>query len=217
MDKETSVMRITLFASLAVVGLLTLSGCYTPEPRPQIIGEDPSGALLPAQTSPPRYRVAGRSVEGRPIMVQILGHGPDTTLIMGTRENVHGIDLNRNFRASNRLNNETNGLKPLSEPESRAIEAVIRQYHPDRIVSIHQPLNCIDYDGPAQALAARMAQYCDLRVKKLGARPGSLGSYTGEELRIPTITVELPTSRWNCPRARRAWTPPCCGSATAEP
>ncbi len=36
-----------------------------------------------------------------------------------------------------------------------------------------------------------MAQDCDLEVKKLGARPGSLGSYTGETLGIPTITLEL--------------------------
>ncbi len=37
-----------------------------------------------------------------------------------------------------------------------------------------------------------MAQYCDLPVKKIGARPGSLGSYTGETLGIATITLELP-------------------------
>ena len=61
-----------------------------------------------------------------------------------------------------------------------------------RIVSIHQPLNCIDYDGPGQALAARMADSCRLSVRKLGARPGSLGSFTGEEKGIPTVTMELP-------------------------
>jgi len=37
-----------------------------------------------------------------------------------------------------------------------------------------------------------MARYCDLPVRKLGARPGSLGSYAGENLRIPIITFELP-------------------------
>jgi len=52
-------------------------------------------------------------------------------------------------------------------------------------------MSCIDYDGPASALAARMAQYCDLPVKKLGAEPGSLGSYAGLTLRIPIITFEL--------------------------
>ncbi|NLH44194.1 MAG: murein peptide amidase A [Planctomycetes bacterium] len=68
----------------------------------------------------------------------------------------------------------------------------IKEYSPSRIVSIHQPLNCIDHDGPGRVLATRMAQYCDLPVRKIGARPGSLGSYTGETLGIATITLELP-------------------------
>jgi protein MpaA len=80
----------------------------------------------------------------------------------------------------------------VTEPESQALQSLIKEYAPSRIVSIHTPLNCIDYDGPGQAIAARMAQDCDLPVKKLGARPGSLGSYTGESLGIPTITLELP-------------------------
>jgi protein MpaA len=109
-----------------------------------------------------------------------------------TRENARGIDLNRNFDAANRVNNGTNGLTPLTEPESQALQSVIKEYAPSRIVSVHQPLSCIDYDGPGEAIAARMAQECDLPVKKIGARPGSLGSYTGESLKIPTITMELP-------------------------
>ncbi len=109
-----------------------------------------------------------------------------------TRENARGIDLNRNFDTTNRVDNGTNGLRPLTEPESQALQALIKEYAPSRIISIHTPLNCIDYDGPGQAIAARMAQHCDLEVKKVGARPGSLGSYTGEALGIPTITLELP-------------------------
>ncbi|MBW1939433.1 MAG: hypothetical protein JRI67_11870, partial [Deltaproteobacteria bacterium] len=62
---------------------------------------------------------------------------------------------------------------------------------PDRIVSIHQPLSCIDYDGPARMLADHMGQYCALPVKKLGAKPGSLGSYAGITLGIPIITFEM--------------------------
>ena len=100
--------------------------------------------------------------------------------------------MNRNFDTSNRVDNGTNGLRPLTEPESQALHSVIKEYSPSRIISVHQPLNCIDYDGPGEAIAARMAQDCDLAVKKIGARPGSLGSYTGETLKIPTITMELP-------------------------
>jgi protein MpaA len=108
-----------------------------------------------------------------------------------TRGNARGVDLNRNFPSGNRVNNATNGPGGLSEPEAVAIDQIIRKYRPDRIVTLHQPLACVDYDGPAQDLAERMAGHCDLPVKKLGARPGSLGSYAGETLNIPTVTLEM--------------------------
>jgi protein MpaA len=113
-------------------------------------------------------------------------------MALSCRENTHGIDLNRNFEAGNRVNNGTNGLHALSEPETAALKRLIQEYKPDRIVSIHQPLNCLDYDGPGGGLASRMAEASRLPVHKLGARPGSLGSFTGETLGIPTITMELP-------------------------
>jgi protein MpaA len=108
-----------------------------------------------------------------------------------TRYNAKGVDLNRNFEAANRINTRQTGLIPLSEPESRVIRQLIQEYKPDRIISIHQPLSCIDYDGPGKMLADRMGQYCDLPVKKVGARPGSLGSYAGVTLGIPIITLEM--------------------------
>jgi protein MpaA len=234
MGREWSfVVRISV-----MVGIVAVAGCYEPEPKPKILGEEQAAVLPPLQASPGRHQLMGRSARGLPIMVEVLGRGEDTTLVMAaihgdepagiplvdqlaehlqndltplqgrrvvllrianpdgvaakTRENAHGIDLNRNFIASNRVNNETYGHAGLSEPEARALQEIIREYRPSRIVSIHQPLTCIDYDGPARALATRMAQYCDLPIKKLGARPGSLGAYTGEELKIPTITLELP-------------------------
>lgn len=112
----------------------------------------------------------------------------------GTRFNANGVDLNRNFASANRQNSAQHGYTALSEPEARVIHQLIRQYTPDRIVSIHQPLTCIDYDGPATALASHMAQHCDLPVRRLGAKPGSLGSYAGLTLRIPIITLELPAN-----------------------
>ncbi|MDI6450597.1 DUF2817 domain-containing protein [Anaerobaca lacustris] len=230
------------FVCTLILTLVALSGCYEPEPRPRVIGEDRPVAM-PAPQSVPRYRLLGRSVQGRAITAQVLGDGIDTTLVIatihgnepagtplvkrladhlmtnqnllagrtiviipvanpdglaaGTRENIRGVDLNRNFEASNRVNTASNGHQPLSEPESRAVYAAIQEFSPDRILSIHQPLSCIDYDGPGKALAAAIAAACRLPVKKLGAMPGSLGSYTGEELGIPTITVELPAAATN--------------------
>ena len=107
------------------------------------------------------------------------------------RFNANEVDLNRNFPADNRTKDKELGPSPLSEPESHIINELIQQYKPGRIVSIHQPYGCIDYDGPAEDLAKKMASHCDLPVKKVGAQPGSLGSYAGITLGIPIITFEM--------------------------
>lgn len=118
------------------------------------------------------------------------------------RHNVHGVDLNRNFLASNYESGTFKGASALSEPESIAVDHAIGTFHPNRIVSLHQPANegnaCIDYDGPGEVLAAAMAAHCELPVKQLGCRSGSLGSYAGLMLGIPIVTAELPkdANRW---------------------
>lgn len=108
------------------------------------------------------------------------------------RGNANGVDLNRNFPAENRQNSKRYGLTALSEPEALAIYQVIEKFQPVRIVTLHEPLRCVDYDGPGLELATAMAEVCPLSVKKLGTRPGSMGAFTGEARQIPTITLELP-------------------------
>ncbi len=117
---------------------------------------------------------------------------PDGVLI-GKRRNANGVDLNRNFPADNFDAKTKNGSEPLSQPESRVILEQIERYQPSRIVSFHEPLACVDYDGEdAEPLARAMGEYTDLPVKRLGGRPGSLGSYFGIDRGIPCITFELP-------------------------
>lgn len=120
-------------------------------------------------------------------------------LAAATRTNARGVDLNRNFDTSNRRPSRRHGLRPLSEPESRYIAELLRRFTPDAIVTLHQPVACVDYDGPARALARAMSQASGLPVRKLGAMPGSLGSYAGVDLGIPVVTLELPAaaSRWD--------------------
>lgn len=112
----------------------------------------------------------------------------------GERFNAHGVDLNRNFPADNRVEHTTHGAAPLSEPESRALMRALRMFDPARVVSLHQPIACVDYDGAGESLATAMSEAIEgrLPVKKLGGRPGSLGSYVGVTLGRPIITLELP-------------------------
>jgi len=109
-----------------------------------------------------------------------------------TRGNIRGVDLNRNFPSRNFRGRRTGGARPLSEPEARALHALVKQRRPARVVSLHQPLSLIDHDGPALSLARAMAATCSLPVKKLGGRPGSMGSWVGIDLGIPIVTVEFP-------------------------
>lgn len=113
-------------------------------------------------------------------------------LAAGTRGNANGVDLNRNFPAANRINSAEFGYIASCEPESKAIAKLINKYNPIRIISVHQPFGCVDYDGPGEELAAAVAEICKLPILKLGSMPGSLGSYAGEMLNIPIITLELP-------------------------
>ena len=114
--------------------------------------------------------------------------------------NANNVDLNRNFDAANWRKGKWMGAHALSEPEARIIKQLIQEYSPNRIVSIHQVVRLfgpktagmIDHDGPGEALAKHMAQYCKLSAKKWGTSPGSLGSYAGVDLGVPIITLELP-------------------------
>lgn len=107
------------------------------------------------------------------------------------RSNANDIDLNRNFATGNRVDCKRYGTTALSEPEAVALKRLVDSEKPAYVVSIHQPLACIDYDGPGEELARLMGANCALEVKKLGSRPGSLGSYVGVELNVPIITLEM--------------------------
>ncbi len=163
-----------------------------------IHGDEPAGTKLVSELSE-YLRQKPELLIGRKVVLLPVAN-PDG-MTHNSRHNARGVDLNRNFSTANRLNDSVCGYRPLSEPEACVIEQLIREHQPARIVSIHQPFACIDYDlprrargtagGPAEALVIRMSELSGLSVKKLGAKSGSLGSYAGLELGIPIITLEL--------------------------
>ncbi len=157
-----------------------------------IHGDEPAGTPLVRRLATYLRQHPGILNERKVVLVRLAN--PDG-LAHKSRFNAHGVDLNRNFKASNRLNSPKFGMTALSEPEARAIHRVILNSRPDRIVSVHQRApnrpGCIDYDGPASELAKHMAQYCELPVTRLGSMPGSLGSYAGVTMNVPIITFEM--------------------------
>ena len=202
---------------MVLVGLLVTAGCQGPQKRivglsvqgrpiecqvfgggPDVVlilatihGDEGAGTPLVGRLSD--YLTRHRNVlDGRRVVLMPVAN-PDGCA-HHTRHNVNGIDLNRNFPAPNFTRTDRHGPAPLSEPESRAVKAVLDVYMPDRIVTIHQPLACIDYDGPAEDLARAMGDWTDLPVRRIGSMPGSLGSYAGITLSVPIITLELPES-----------------------
>ncbi|MBN1490551.1 MAG: DUF2817 domain-containing protein [Phycisphaerae bacterium] len=156
-----------------------------------IHGNEPAGTPLVHRLR--EYLVAHPELlTGRRVVLVPVAN-PDG-LARGTRTNARGIDLNRNFPAGNYASSRRHGAEPLCEPESRALSKLLERFRPQRIVSIHQGLDCVDYDGPGEALAQAMVEQTYLPLKKLGGRPGSFGSYAGIVLGIPVITPELPRS-----------------------
>ncbi len=116
-----------------------------------------------------------------------------------TRYNGCGVDVNRNFPTKSWKPDPQDarhnpGKRPASEPETRLIIDLVERYKPELIVSIHAPLHCVNWDGPAASFAEAMARANGYELKaSIGyPTPGSLGAYAGIERNIPAITLELP-------------------------
>ncbi|TWT96206.1 murein peptide amidase A [Botrimarina colliarenosi] len=207
--------------SLTLLALLAMASSGRANPEEMVLGQSVDGrpitaqvhgAETAAQTVLVIASIHGSEPAGTPLMGRLeawLADHPDDwagrrVVIVAVanpdgyarreRFNTHGVDLNRNFPADNRTEHATHGETPLSEPESRALMRALQTFNPERVVSLHQPLLCVDYDGPGEELATAMSNAIEgrLPVKKLGGRPGSLGSYVGEVLGKPIVTLELP-------------------------
>lgn len=120
-------------------------------------------------------------------------------ILAKTRYNGCGVDVNRNFptaswKADPQDTRHNPGKTPASEPETRLIIELVEKYKPELIVSVHAPLHCVNWDGPAERVAEAMAKANGYQLKaSIGyPTPGSLGAYAGIERNIPAVTLELP-------------------------
>jgi len=163
-----------------------------------IHGNEPAGSELAKQLCV--YLESDTELLAARRVVVVPAANPDG-LSRNQRTNAHEVNLQYDFLTRNWEPTTYYDIKLFPEPETQFIATLIQQYHPDRIVQIHQArfFSCIDWDGPARNLANAMAQACELPLRKLGAVRGSLGSYAGVDRCIPTITMELPASDTQLP------------------
>jgi protein MpaA len=135
----------------------------------------------------------------------ILCANPDG-MLRGTRGNARGVDLNRNFPTSNwtrdpvfyktRANDPrdialTTGSEAASEPETKALLALIDRVKPRAIITLHAALACID-DAGGSHLGRQLAARCSLPLlTEIGyATPGSMGTWASEQ-KLTLVTWEL--------------------------
>jgi protein MpaA len=127
---------------------------------------------------------------------------PDTNpdgLLASTRVNANGVDINRNFPSKTWNAEYTEqrrfpGLKPSSEPETRAVLALLERYPPQLVVTLHAAMGCVNWDGPSGAFAALILSSINgyPLCATLGYdTPGSLGLLTGIDRQVPSVTIEL--------------------------
>ena len=117
-----------------------------------------------------------------------------------TRQNAHGVDLNRNFPyAWSPLgapgDQQYDGPRPLSEPESRIASALILRLRPRITIWFHQPEGVTDISGDIR-LQRRFATLSGLPLRRLPRYPGSATGW--QDHRLPGTTafvVELPAWR----------------------
>jgi protein MpaA len=114
----------------------------------------------------------------------------------GTRGNAHGVDLNRNFSFdwAHLGGGEYSGAGPLSEPESRAAQRLIRRIQPDVTIWFHQPFGVVDRSGGSPFVERRFAQLVGLPLVRLQGRyPGSATRWQNHTFPASTaFVVELP-------------------------
>lgn len=116
----------------------------------------------------------------------------------GTRQNAHGVDLNRNWPASWRRegrpwSGEYSGPRPMSEPENRAMRRFIRRIKPALTIWYHQPLDLVYGSDRHVKVLKRYARLARLPYRRLHVPHGAATLW--ERVHFPDgvhFVVELP-------------------------
>jgi Zinc carboxypeptidase/N-acetylmuramoyl-L-alanine amidase len=127
----------------------------------------------------------------------------------GTRQNAHGVDLNRNFPYRWRGGGKPSdtyyaGARPQSEPETAAAVKLIKRIKPRVTIWYHQHMRLVTRTGGDPKLERLYARRVRLPHRRLGFLPGTATGWSNHTLRGSTaFVVELPAGRLSARGVRR--------------
>jgi len=153
-------------------------------------GDEPAGAQV----------VAGRLLAATPppgVEVWVIPTMNPDGFARATRTNARGVDLNRNFPSQDWLlqgrgTSTYSGPRAASEPETRAMLRFLDDVRPATIVSLHQPLRCVDFSGGDPEVTYWLARHLGLPARQLGVSGGNMtGWYNRRFPQRTAVTLEL--------------------------
>jgi len=165
----------------------------------QIHGNEPEGEFI---LNALKEKIESRGIVFKSMIVLIPCFNPDGK-DLNIRGNGNAVDLNRNYDTKYKpwnteftRANRCPGKFAESEIETKFLIELTEKYKPDLVITIHSPLKNVNYDGGSKAkkIAKKIADYVGYEVvetiENQKGYAGSMGTYFGYDLGVPTITIE---------------------------